>query len=147
MLVLLAVAGYLAAGGVILYLASRLSRTSGKLFGANQDLSRARAQQQAAKKAAAEAQERCRQLVSQLDHSISSTGQALSVARHVEVIAAELHEFFELVMYPQLAQPARHALPEQAPPALAGPHIHADHQDGSAVSIASGAAVHYIRED
>lgn len=86
LIIILIVAGvFLALSATIFYLVSQLARAKGLLFAANRDAHRARQRQEAARKAAREAQDRCEQLVGQLDNSIAHTGQALNCRkRHTD---------------------------------------------------------------
>lgn len=159
MLIVIAIIVIAALGGVIMFLYSRLTRIKGELFAANRDASRARARTEAAKKAASEAQERCKQLVAQLNNSIASTGQALSIAKHIEYVSQQLGELIGYIAPWAEAEvtPGRHAalssaVPEAEPYELPEtytrelPHVHVDHQNGSEVSIANG-IVHYISQE
>jgi hypothetical protein len=101
----------LSLAGAIVYLRWRLTAIKEDLRAARGETSRAVARVNAAKQAASQAQRRCAELVTQPDSSMTSTGQALSIARHVETISRELSSLFELVRYEREvpALPARHA--------------------------------------
>jgi hypothetical protein len=125
MLILIAIAVFVALAVAIMFLYYRNIKASEALFTARRDIARSQARLQAAKKAAQEAEERCRQLMRQINTSMASTGQALNIARHIEVVRQQLEELFELIAYPDTA--GRHASAEAGQPAITA---HAHHQNG-----------------
>ena len=159
-LVLTVIAMILALAGAIVYLVHTLSKVKGQLWATNQEASKARAQQKSAARAASEAQKRCQHLVGQLDSSIATNGQALSIARHIEVVSQQLGELLDYIAGPvTAARPGRHAqlladngfppLPEAGPRELPGDtyldHRYCNPYDGSSATISNG-TVRYVQD-
>lgn len=111
MIILIAIAVILALIGVILCMTWRLTRAREDIYRAEHETSRVRVQHMAARDAAKKGEQRCQELLSQMQAQVANTAQALNIARHIQVIGEELHEFFDLVTQPSLeGSHAKHAI-------------------------------------
>lgn len=81
------------------------------IVAARLDANRSRARQDAAKKAAKQAEQRCRELIRQVETSLGHTSDALEVARHIEAVGDELRMLTSYVMQPFEMSSGRHELP------------------------------------
>jgi hypothetical protein len=125
MLILFALLGYLALGGVAWYLYHRLTRAKEALFAARRQAVRDKAHKEAAKKAVQVAEQRCMQALRDVELALGQAGQAMAVAGHIEVVSQQLHGLIQYVTDPLDAGQqvtGRHALPDTAGfPAITGP--------------------------
>lgn len=144
MLILIAAGVFIIMAAAIMFLYYRYTKTSESLFTARQDANRSHARHEAAKKAAQEAEERCKQLMRQVNVSLQTTGQALDLSHHVKLISQQLGKLFELIADPD--EPGRHEYPlapgmtpyglREVPAAEAASlsHAHVDHTRALPVS-------------
>jgi hypothetical protein len=124
MLILFAVLGYLALGGVTWFLYHRLTKTKEALFAARRQAVRDKAHKEAAKKAVQVAEQRCMQALRDVELALGQAGQAMAVAGHIEVVSEQLHGLIAYITDPlDAGQQAtgRHALPDATGiPAITG---------------------------
>jgi hypothetical protein len=154
MFILIILAGFLAMAGVIAYLLNQRSKLTGQLWGADRDATRARAKMVAANKRLTDAQAEVQRLTAELSNSISNTGQAMAIGKHIAFVSQQLRELMAFIgPLADEGVSGRHAIPPNMPAGeLAGelpvtytcelPHIHADHWNGTTVAITNGAVPH-----
>ncbi len=124
MIILFAVLGYLALGGVTWFLYHRLTKAKEALFAARRQAVHDKAHKEAAHKAVQVAEARCMQALRDVELSLTQAGQAMAIAGHIEVVSQQLHTLTEYIAGPLEAGQAtgRHALPGSAShPAITGP--------------------------
>jgi hypothetical protein len=124
MIILFAVLGYLALGGMTWLLYHRLTKAKEALFAARRQAVHDKAHKEAARKAVQVAEARCVQALRDVELSLTQAGQAMAVVGHIEVVSQQLHTLTEYIAGPLEAGPAtgRHALPGNAShPAITGP--------------------------
>src|SRR5438046_829350 len=105
MLMLYAVVGYLILGAAILVLVRSLTKSKEALFAARQEAVRAQARQDAAKRAARLAEQRCVQALANLQQSLDHTGEALEIADGIQVVSQQIHGLTEYITGPLDAPP------------------------------------------
>jgi hypothetical protein len=119
----------------IVILNYRYTKASEALFAARQDVARYKARLGAASRAARDFEEQCSSLKHQLSTSLASTGQALNVARHIELIGQQMTQLLDLVAIPGGEHAAARdeyqlepSMTPYGPRAIDMPaHLHADH--------------------
>jgi hypothetical protein len=117
MLMLYAVVGYLVLGAAILVLTRMLTKAKEALFAARQEAVHAQARQEASRRAARLAEQRCVQALANLQQSLDHTGEALEIAEDIQVVSQQIHGLTEYITGPVDApltvqrRPGRHALP------------------------------------
>ncbi len=129
MIMLYAMLGYAVLAAVVIFLIWRLTKTKEALVGARRTAAHAQARQQAAKRAAQAADQRCRQALGQIERCLAQTGQALEIAGHIELVSQQVNgliayitsSFEEPTAVGPFEEPAavpyrpgRHALPAAA---------------------------------
>jgi hypothetical protein len=123
MLILCALFGYLALGGLAWFLYHKLTKAKEALFAARRQAVRDKAHKEAARKAVQVAEQRCMQALRDVELALGQAGQAMAVAGHIEVVSQQLHGLIQYIADPLDAGQAtgRHALPDTATlPAITG---------------------------
>jgi len=125
---LYAVLGYASLAAVIVFLIWRLTSTREALAGARRTAAHAQARQEAARRAARVAEQRCRHALGQAERSLAQTGQALEIAGHIKLVSQQVTGLIAYITgpfeEPPLSgsaeepplqyRPGRHALPAGA---------------------------------
>ena len=138
MLMLYGALAYAALAVVIVFLAWRLTRAREALAGARRTAAHAQARQEAAKKAARVAEQRCRHALGQAERSLAQTGQALEIAGHIKLVSQQVTGLIAYITGPfeePLPGPAEEPPPLQYRPgrhALPGSACHQDINDEQA---------------
>jgi hypothetical protein len=115
MIILFAILGYLIFGGVIAFLAWRLSKAKEALFATRRQVVHAQANLEAARKAARTAEHRCIQALRNVEMSLTQAGQAMEVAGHIQVVSEQIHYLTEAMAGPLEREYAgRHVMPGSA---------------------------------
>jgi hypothetical protein len=100
MLILIGLAGYLALGGVVLFLLKRLAKAKEELFAVRRQLVHAQTLKEESRKAAQAAEQRCIQALRDVEFSLTQAGHAMAVAGHIEVVSEQLHVLTEYIAGP-----------------------------------------------
>lgn len=98
-LILMAIGLFITLVAACMYFYYRCTKAREALFASRRDNAKSQARLQAARKAAQDAEARCSALVHQLNVSMASTGQALEIARTIEVVRRQMAQLLELVAY------------------------------------------------
>jgi hypothetical protein len=112
MLKLYAVLGYAALAAVIMFLIWRLTRAREALAGARRTAAHAQARQEAAKRAARVAGQRCRHALGQAEQSLAQTGQALEIAGHIKLVSQQVNGLIAYITGP-FEEPSLDGSPEE----------------------------------
>src|SRR2546423_14413097 len=97
-----------------MFLIWRLTRAREALAGARRTATHAQARQEAAKKAARVAEQRCRHALGQVERSLTQTGQALENAGHIKLVSQQVTGLLEYITRPFEELP--HARAAERPP-------------------------------
>jgi cytoskeletal protein RodZ len=136
MVILLVVLAIVGLCGVIVYQRFRITGMKEGLYKATRESQRARRQQQQLRKALARTEE-------QFTQSIANTSEALTIAKAIQTVSAQLHALTEYAGVQVDAVPGRHAVHHAIEPAEP---IAVNYELPSQPTMSNGGSVHYVGE-